>query len=57
MIDEKWEDNVFMMAKHKLLEAIEKLNRQAYISEEDTIAYKNAIKALYYLLSIEKANK
>lgn len=24
MIDEKWEDNVFMMAKHKLLEAIEK---------------------------------
>lgn len=57
MIDEKWEDNVFMMAKHKLLEVIEKLNRQAYISEEDTIAYKNAIKALYYLLSIEKANK
>lgn len=55
MIDEKWEDNVFMMAKHKLLEVIEKLNRQAYISEEDTIAYKNAIKALYYLLSIEKA--
>lgn len=57
MIDEKWEDNVFMMTKHKLLEVIEKLNRQAYISEEDTIAYKNAIKALYYLLSIEKANK
>lgn len=24
MIDEKWEDNVFMMTKHKLLEAIEK---------------------------------
>lgn len=24
MIDAKWEDNVFMMAKHKLLEAIEK---------------------------------
>lgn len=57
MIDEKWEDNVFMMAKHKLLEAIEKLNKQAYISTEDVIEYKNATKALYYLLRIEKANK
>ncbi len=28
MIDEKWEDNVFMMAKHKLLEAIEKRNEE-----------------------------
>lgn len=57
MIDEKWEDNVFMMAKHKLLEVIENLNKEAYITAEDVIEYKNAIKALYYLLSIEKANK
>ena len=55
MIDEKWEDNVFMMAKHKLLEAIEKRNKEAYISTEDVIEYTNAIKALYYLLSIEKS--
>lgn len=55
MIDEKWEDNVFMMSKHKLLEVIEKLNKEAYISAEDVIEYKNAIKALYYLLSIEKS--
>lgn len=55
MIDAKWEDNVFMMAKHKLLGVIEKLNKEEYISEEDVIEYKNAIKALYYLLSIEKS--
>ena len=42
MIDEKWEEEVMAMSKHKLLEAVEKLN---------------AYKALYYLLSIEKANK
>ena len=28
MIDAKWEDNVFMMAKHKLLGAIEKRNEE-----------------------------
>lgn len=55
MIDAKWEDNVFMMAKHKLLEAIEKLKEEEHISAEDVIEYKNAIKALYYLLSIEKS--
>lgn len=55
MIDAKWEDNVFMTAKHKLLEAIEKLNKEEYISAEDVIEYKNAIKALYYLLSIEES--
>lgn len=55
MIDEKWEDNVFMMAKHKLLEALEKLNKMNYHSAEDIHEYKEALKALYYLLSIEKA--
>jgi hypothetical protein len=50
MIDEKWEDNVFMMAKHKLLEAIE-----TYHTEGDIRAYKDALKALYYLISIEKS--
>lgn len=55
MIDEKWEDNVFMMAKHKLLEAIEYLNNMEYQSMEDVHTYKEALKALYYLLSIEKA--
>lgn len=57
MIDEKWEDNVFMMAKHKLLEALEKLNKMNYHSAEDIHEYKKALKALYYLLSIDKANK
>lgn len=55
MIDEKWEDNVFMMAKHKLLEAIEKRNKESYHTEGDTRAYKDALKALYYLISIEKS--
>lgn len=41
----------------KLLEAVEKLNKEAYHSAEDIRKYKDAYKALYYLLSIEKANK
>lgn len=57
MIDAKWEDDVMAMSKHKLLEVIEKLNKEAYHSAEDTRKYKDAYKALYYLLSIEKANK
>lgn len=55
MINAKWEDNVFIMAKHKLLEVIEKLNKEEHISAENVIEYKNAIKALYYLLSTEKS--
>lgn len=55
MIDENWEDNVFMMAKHKLLEAVEKRNKEAYHTEGDIRAYKDALKALYSLISIEKS--
>lgn len=55
MIDAKWENNVFMMAKHKLLEAIEKRNKKSYHTEGDIRAYKDALKALYYLSSIEKS--
>ena len=43
--------------KHKLLEAVEKLNKESYHSAEDIRKYKDAYKAIYYLLSIEKANK
>ena len=60
MIDEKWEEEeeeVIAMSKHKLLEAVEKLNKESYRSAEDIRKYKDAYKALYYLLSIEKANK
>lgn len=57
MIDEKWEENVFAMAKHKLMEAIEKLNRLSYQNTDDVHTYKEALKALYYLLSIEKGAK
>lgn len=31
------------------------LNKEEYISAEDIIEYKNAVKALYYLLSIGKS--
>lgn len=55
MIDEKWEDNVFALAKHRLMEVIEELNKMNYHSSEDIHEYKEALKALYYLLSIEKA--
>lgn len=55
MIDEKWEEEeeVIAMSKHKILEAVEKLNKESYHSAEDIRKYKT----LYYLLSIEKANK
>lgn len=43
------------MAKHKLLEAIEKRNKEPYHTEGDIRAYKDALKALYYLISIEKS--
>ena len=43
------------MAKYKLLEAIEKRNKEPYHTEEDIRAYKDALKALYYLISIEKS--
>lgn len=55
MIDDKWEDDVFMRAKHKLLEELEKLNDMKYSDKEDIRAYKDALKALYYLISIEKS--
>lgn len=57
MIDAKWEEEVMAMSKHKLLEAIEKLNKESYHSDEDIRKYKDAYKAIYYLLSIEKASK
>lgn len=41
--------------KHKLLEAIEKRNKESYHTEGDSRAYKDALKALYYLISIEKS--
>lgn len=43
------------MAKHKLLEAIEKRNKESYHTEGDIRAYKDSLKALYYLISIEKS--
>lgn len=54
MIDAKWEDDVMAMSKHKLLEVIEKLNKQDEYYSNDVETIKNAYKALYYLLSIEK---
>lgn len=57
MIDSKWEEEVMAMSKHKLLEAVEKLNKEPYHSDEDIRKYKDAYKAIYYLLSIEKASK
>lgn len=46
---------LLMVAKHKLLEAIEKRNKESYHTEGDIRAYKDALKALYYLISIEKS--
>lgn len=41
--------------KQELLEAIEKRNKESYHTEGDIRAYKDALKALYYLISIEKS--
>lgn len=54
MIDAKWEEDVMAMSKHKLLEVIECLNKQNKYYANDVETIKNAYKALYYLLSIEK---
>lgn len=40
MIDEKWEEEVIAMSKHKILEAVEKLNKESYHSAEDIRKYK-----------------
>ena len=56
MIEEgKWEESVLMMAKHKMLEKMEELNKEEHLSGTEVDSYKNAAKALYYLMSIEKA--
>ena len=41
-------------SKHKLLEVIECFNKQSKYYANDVETIKNAYKALYYLLSIEK---
>lgn len=56
MIDEKWEDNVFMMAKHKLLEAIEKRNKESYHTEGDIRAYKDALRLCTISLALRRAS-
>ena len=56
MIDAKWEDNVFMMAKHKLLEAIEKRNKEPYHTEGDIRAYKDALKQFAKAQFTDKSN-
>ena len=54
MIDAKWEEVVMSMSKHKPLEVILCLNKQSKYYANDVETIKNAYKALYYLLSIEK---
>lgn len=49
--------NVVSALQAELKCCCEKLNKESYHSAEDIRKYKDAYKALYYLLSIEKANK
>lgn len=55
MIDEKWEEEVMAMSKHKLLEAVEKLNKESYHSAEDIRKYKDAFK-VYINVTAEISN-
>lgn len=55
MGNEEWAKNVLAMSKHKMLEKLEELNKEEYLSDAEVEAYKNAAKTLYYLMSIEKS--
>lgn len=56
MIEEgKWEESVVTLAKHKMLEKMEELNKEEHLSDTEVHSYKNAAKTIYYLMSIEKA--
>lgn len=52
--DQEWVKSVLSMAKHKLLEKLESLNKFEYHDSEETREYKDALKALYYLKQCEK---
>ena len=53
----EWTNHQLMMAKHKLFEGLEKLNKQETdaLSCEDYRTYKDCLKALYYLQSLAKS--
>lgn len=55
MLNKEWEVNVLSMAKHKLLEKMEYLNKEEFLSDIEIDTYKDCVKALYYIMSIEKA--
>ena len=50
-----WTESVLMMAKHKMLEKMEELNKDGFLCGEDCRTYKSCAEALYYIMSIEKA--
>lgn len=52
---EEWAKSVLDMVKHKMLEKMEELNKEEYLSDVDVETYKNAAKTIYYLMSIEKS--
>lgn len=54
-----WMHYVLCMAKHKCLEKMEEMNKEDtdHLSDSDFHVYKNCAKAIYYLMSIEKASE
>lgn len=55
MGNEEWAKSVLTMAKHKMLEKLEELNKEECLSDAEVETYKNAAKTIYYLMSIEKS--
>lgn len=55
----EWHPYVLMMAKHKCLEKMEALDKEDTedLSNDDFHVYKDCAKAIYYIMSIEKAMK
>ena len=50
-----WTESVLMLAKHKMLEKMEELNKEDSLCGEDCRTYKSCAEALYYIMSVEKA--
>lgn len=55
----EWHAYVIMMAKHKCFEKMEAMDKEDTedLCSTDFQTYKNCAKAIYYLMSIEKAMK
>lgn len=55
-LSKDWEESVMSMAKHKMLEKMEELNKKDTedLTHDCVSSYKDAARAIYYILCVEK---